>query len=49
MRSGASSIPRRFPSRPHAWSTCRLDTADIPAQDLITKDNVTIRVEAAVL
>ena len=26
----------------------QVDTADIPAQDLITKDNVTIRVEAAV-
>jgi regulator of protease activity HflC (stomatin/prohibitin superfamily) len=26
----------------------QVDTADIPAQDLITKDNVTVRVEAAV-
>jgi regulator of protease activity HflC (stomatin/prohibitin superfamily) len=26
----------------------QVDTADVPAQDLITKDNVTIRVEAAV-
>ena len=30
------------------WVSLQVDTADIPAQDLITKDNVTIRVEAAV-
>jgi regulator of protease activity HflC (stomatin/prohibitin superfamily) len=30
------------------WTNLQVDTADIPAQDLITKDNVTIRVEAAV-
>ena len=30
------------------WTSLQVDTADIPAQDLITKDNVTIRVEAAV-
>jgi regulator of protease activity HflC (stomatin/prohibitin superfamily) len=30
------------------WVNLQVDTADIPAQDLITKDNVTIRVEAAV-
>jgi regulator of protease activity HflC (stomatin/prohibitin superfamily) len=31
------------------WVNLQVDTADIPAQDLITKDNVTVRVEAAVL
>jgi hypothetical protein len=30
------------------WVNLQIDTADIPPQDLITKDNVTIRVEAAV-
>jgi regulator of protease activity HflC (stomatin/prohibitin superfamily) len=30
------------------WVNLQVDTSDIPAQDLITKDNVTIRVEAAV-
>ena len=30
------------------WVNLQVDTADIPAQDLITKDNVTVRVEAAV-
>jgi regulator of protease activity HflC (stomatin/prohibitin superfamily) len=30
------------------WVNLHVDTADIPPQDLITKDNVTIRVEAAV-
>jgi regulator of protease activity HflC (stomatin/prohibitin superfamily) len=30
------------------WVNLQIDTADIPAQDLITKDNVTVRVEAAV-
>jgi len=30
------------------WVNLQVDTADIPPQDLITKDNVTIRVEAAV-
>jgi regulator of protease activity HflC (stomatin/prohibitin superfamily) len=30
------------------WVNLQVDTADIPVQDLITKDNVTIRVEAAV-
>lgn len=30
------------------WVSLQVDTADIPGQDLITKDNVTIRVEAAV-
>jgi hypothetical protein len=30
------------------WVNLQVDTADIPARDLITKDNVTIRVEAAV-
>lgn len=30
------------------WVNLQVDTADIPTQDLITKDNVTIRVEAAV-
>ena len=30
------------------WANLQVDTADIPPQDLITKDNVTIRVEAAV-
>ncbi len=30
------------------WVNLQVDTADIPTQDLITKDNVTVRVEAAV-
>ena len=30
------------------WVNLQIDTADIPPQDVITKDNVTIRVEAAV-
>jgi regulator of protease activity HflC (stomatin/prohibitin superfamily) len=30
------------------WVNLQVDTADIPPQDLITKDNVTVRVEAAV-
>jgi regulator of protease activity HflC (stomatin/prohibitin superfamily) len=30
------------------WVNLQIDTADIPPQDLITRDNVTIRVEAAV-
>lgn len=30
------------------WVNLQVETADIPPQDLITKDNVTIRVEAAV-
>jgi len=30
------------------WVNLQVDTADIPAQDLITKDNVTVRIEAAV-
>lgn len=30
------------------WVNLQVDTSDIPTQDLITKDNVTIRVEAAV-
>jgi regulator of protease activity HflC (stomatin/prohibitin superfamily) len=30
------------------WVNLQVDTADIPTQDLITQDNVTIRVEAAV-
>ena len=30
------------------WVNLQVDTADIPRQDLITKDNVTLRVEAAV-
>jgi len=30
------------------WVNLQVDTADIPPQDVITKDNVTIRVEAAV-
>jgi regulator of protease activity HflC (stomatin/prohibitin superfamily) len=30
------------------WTNLQVDTADIPAQELITKDNVTVRVEAAV-
>jgi SPFH domain / Band 7 family len=30
------------------WLNLQVDTADVPAQDLITKDNVTVRVEAAV-
>jgi regulator of protease activity HflC (stomatin/prohibitin superfamily) len=30
------------------WVNLQVDTADIPPQDLITRDNVTIRVEAAV-
>lgn len=30
------------------WVNLQIETADIPPQDLITKDNVTIRVEAAV-
>jgi regulator of protease activity HflC (stomatin/prohibitin superfamily) len=30
------------------WVNLQVDTADIPPQDIITKDNVTIRVEAAV-
>ena len=30
------------------WVNLQIDTADIPPQDLITKDNVTIKVEAAV-
>jgi regulator of protease activity HflC (stomatin/prohibitin superfamily) len=30
------------------WVNLQVHTADIPAQDLITKDNVTLRVEAAV-
>jgi regulator of protease activity HflC (stomatin/prohibitin superfamily) len=30
------------------WVNLQIDTADIPPQDLITKDNVTVRVEAAV-
>ena len=30
------------------WVNLQIDTSDIPPQDLITKDNVTIRVEAAV-
>ncbi len=30
------------------WVNLQVDTSDIPPQDLITKDNVTIRVEAAV-
>ena len=30
------------------WVNLQVDTADIPAQDLITKDNVTVRLEAAV-
>jgi regulator of protease activity HflC (stomatin/prohibitin superfamily) len=30
------------------WVNLQVDTADIPTQDLITEDNVTIRVEAAV-
>jgi regulator of protease activity HflC (stomatin/prohibitin superfamily) len=29
------------------WVNLQVDTADIPPQDLITKDNVTVRVEAA--
>jgi regulator of protease activity HflC (stomatin/prohibitin superfamily) len=30
------------------WVNLQIDTADIPPQDVITKDNVTVRVEAAV-
>jgi regulator of protease activity HflC (stomatin/prohibitin superfamily) len=30
------------------WVNLQVDTADIPPQDVITKDNVTVRVEAAV-
>jgi len=30
------------------WVNLQVDTADIPPQDLITKDNVTVQVEAAV-
>ena len=30
------------------WVNLQIDTADIPTQDVITKDNVTVRVEAAV-
>jgi regulator of protease activity HflC (stomatin/prohibitin superfamily) len=30
------------------WVNLQVDTADIPPQDLITRDNVTVRVEAAV-
>lgn len=30
------------------WVNLQVDTSDIPPQDLITKDNVTVRVEAAV-
>lgn len=30
------------------WVNLQIETADVPTQDLITKDNVTIRVEAAV-
>ncbi len=30
------------------WVNLQIDTADIPTQDLITRDNVTVRVEAAV-
>jgi regulator of protease activity HflC (stomatin/prohibitin superfamily) len=30
------------------WVNLQVDTADIPPQDLITKDNVAVRVEAAV-
>jgi regulator of protease activity HflC (stomatin/prohibitin superfamily) len=30
------------------WVNLQIDTADIPPQDLITEDNVTVRVEAAV-
>lgn len=30
------------------WVNLQIDTADIPQQDVITKDNVTVRVEAAV-
>ena len=29
------------------WVSLQIDTSDVPPQDLITKDNVTIRVEAA--
>jgi regulator of protease activity HflC (stomatin/prohibitin superfamily) len=30
------------------WVNLQIDTADVPPQDVITKDNVTVRVEAAV-